>query len=195
MLDREQAGNFPGRKTKARQENELAGTVKMKLSPIQKTARRNVPGFTLVEVLISFVIFGMTTAGLIYGYTVANRLAEWSSLSFAAQSFASQGTERARAANWRPRDYPPATGPGTMDELPASTAGQPVITNVDYFDVPTKGDPSEADFDMWVTNYVWISNVSTNPPLRLIRSDSIWKFPLTGEIYTNTIILLRAPDQ
>lgn len=152
-------------------------------------------GFTLVEVLIAFLIFGMVTSGLILGYTTANRMATLSSMSLAAQSFASQGAERARAANWRPRDYPPATGPGTMDELPARADGKPVFTNIDFFDIPTKGNPSDADFDSWVTNYVWVTNVSINPPLRSIRSDAIWKFPLTGKIYTNTIILLRAPDQ
>jgi type II secretory pathway pseudopilin PulG len=167
----------------------------MRLRPITTRAQTQASGFTLMEVLISFAVFGMTTAGLIYGYVVANRLAEWSSMSLAAQSSASQGAERARAANWRPRDYPPASGPGTMDELPASTSGKAVITNVDYFDVPTKGDPSASDFDMWITNYVWVSNVATNPPLRLIRSDSVWRFPLTGKVYTNTVMLLRAPDQ
>jgi type II secretory pathway pseudopilin PulG len=167
----------------------------MKLRKIQTQNPTGCPAFTLMEILISFAIFGMATAGLIYGYVVANRIAEWSSMSLAAQSIASQGAERARAANWRPRDYPPATGPGTMDELPARSGGNAVITHVDYFDVPTKGDPSAADFSFWVTNYVWITEVSTNPPLRLIRSDSIWKFPLTGRISTNHIILLRAPDQ
>ncbi len=167
----------------------------MKLHFTHIRKRTNCPGFTLVEVLISFVIFGMATAGLIYGYVMANRMAEWSAFSLAAQSAASQGAERARAANWRPRDYPPATGPGTMDELPASTNGLPVITNVDYFDIPTKGDPTSSDFDSWVTNYVWLTNVSTNPPLREIRSDAVWRFSLTGQIYTNSVVLLRAPDQ
>ena len=152
-------------------------------------------GFTLVEILISFVIFGMVTSGLIYGYVVANRLAEWTSMSLAAQSAASQGAERARAANWRPRDYPATNGPGTMDELPPDSNGKPVMTNVDFFDIPTKGDPAAANFDFWITNYVWISIVSTNPPLRFIRSDAIWKFPLNRKLYTNTIVLLRAPDQ
>jgi hypothetical protein len=82
-----------------------------------------------------------------------------------------------------------------MDELPPSASGGPVLTNVDFFDIPTKGDPSSKDFDSWVTNHVWVSTVSANPPLRLIRSDAIWRFPLTGTIYTNTIMLLRAPDQ
>lgn len=82
-----------------------------------------------------------------------------------------------------------------MDELPPATNGLPVFTNVDYFDIPTKGDPSSTNFNMWVTNFVWVSNVFTNPPLRRIRSDAIWRFPLTGAVYTNSIVLLRAPDQ
>jgi type II secretory pathway pseudopilin PulG len=167
----------------------------MPLRFIQSKKRTRCTGFTLVEVLVSFVIFSMVTSGLIYGYVTVNRMAEWSSMSLAAQSSASQGAERARAANWRPRDYPATNGPGTMDELPPSANGGPVFTNVDFFDIPTKGDPSSKDFDSWVTNYVWVTNIFANPPLRRIRSDAIWRFPLTGTVYTNTVILLRAPNQ
>ena len=46
--------------------------------------------FTLIEVMIAFVIFGLVTSGMIYGYVEANRLAEWSSQSLAAMSYASQ---------------------------------------------------------------------------------------------------------
>jgi type II secretory pathway pseudopilin PulG len=167
----------------------------MRLHLAQSKKRTDCSGFTLMEIMVAFGIFAMATGGLVYGYVVANRLAAWSSMSLAAESFASQGTERARAANWRPRDYPPATGPGTMDELPVPVGGGPAFTNVDYFDIPTKGDPSSTNFDFWVTNYVWVSNVTTNPPLRMYRSDAIWKFPITGRLYTNSVILLRAPDQ
>ena len=148
-----------------------------------------------MEILLSFLMFSLVTSGVIYGYVVANRMAEWSSMSLAAQSSASQGAEQARAANWRPRDYPATNGPGTMDELPPATNGLPVFTNVDFFDIPTKGDPTTKDFTSWVTNYVWVTNCSLNPPLRSIRSDAVWCFALTGQIYTNSIVLLRAPDQ
>ena len=151
--------------------------------------------FSLVEVMIAFVIFGMATSGLIYGYVAANQMAEWSSMSLAAQSSASQGLERARMANWRPRDFPATNGPGTMDELPPSTNGLPVFTNVDYFDIPCKGDPTSTNFNMWVTNFVWVTTTSVNPPLRKIRSDTIWRFPKSNQVYTNSLILLRSPDQ
>ena len=53
--------------------------------------------FTLIEVMIGFFIFGLVTAGMIYGYVEANRIAEWSSQSLAAMSYASQGMEQMRA--------------------------------------------------------------------------------------------------
>lgn len=145
----------------------------------------------MVEVLIALVIFAMTLSGLIYGYVQANRTAEWSAMSLAAQSQALKGAEQARAADWRPRDWPVQSGPYTMDELTNGT----VITNIDYMDIPTKGVPTSANYNCWVTNYVSIRNVTLNPPLRQIRSDAIWAFPMTGRLCTNTVILLRASDQ
>lgn len=149
-------------------------------------------GFSLGEVLVAFGVMMMVFSGLIYGYVQANRMAEWSSMSLAAQSYASQGAEQARAADWRPRDWPPATGFGTMDELPAPTQ----YMQIGIMDVPIKGSPTNSDFAFWVTNQITISTYgSGNPQVRQIRSDCIWMFPLTMAIQTNTMILLRGADQ
>ena len=43
-------------------------------------------GSTLAEVMVSLVIFGMVVSGLIYGYVQVNRMAEFSSMSLAAQT-------------------------------------------------------------------------------------------------------------
>ena len=146
--------------------------------------------FTLVEVVMAIFIFAMVIAGVIYGYAQANRMAEWSSMSFAAQSYSSQGAEQARAADWRPQDWPVTNGPGTMDELPATN-----YITVDVMDVPSKGQPGSTNSLFWVTNFISVANVSANPAVRQIRSDCVWRFPITGKLYTNTVILLRAPDQ
>ena len=98
-------------------------------------------------------------------------------MSLAAQSYASQGTEQARAARWSYSD-------STKDELPPTN-----YTFLGFMDVPAKGDP------IILTNYVTVSNYSANPPLRLIRTDCQWTFPLTGKLQTNTVILIRAADQ
>jgi prepilin-type N-terminal cleavage/methylation domain-containing protein len=144
--------------------------------------------FTLIEVVISIAILGMVMAGLIYGYVQANWSALWSSMSLSAQTFASEGAEQARAADWRPRDYPAATGPGTMDELPSGT----IITNIGFMDVP--GDTG-TNKQFSVTNIVAITTVSVNPPLRQVRSDCYWTFPLENVRVTNTVILYRTSDQ
>lgn len=134
----------------------------------------------------------MVTGGVVYGYIQVNRMAEWSAISLAAQSYAAQGAEQVRAADWRPDDYPYVAGYGGSDELPAPTNFPGAIY---ILDIPRQGSASNSGALFYVTNYVSITTAQTNPPLRLIRSDAVWTFFLTGKVYTNTVILLRAPDQ
>jgi Tfp pilus assembly protein PilV len=154
--------------------------------------------FTLAEVLISVVVMALVVAGVLDGYVQANRMAEWSSMSLAAQSLAAQGMEQARCAQWNSQAYPYATGPGTGDELPVaaitnatySYTNSDSATNLDYaLDVPASGAPFSA------TNIITLTTVSVSPPLRMIRSDCYWIFPRTGKVFVNTMVTYRAPDQ
>jgi len=156
--------------------------------------RKNAPGFTLVELLVALLIFTLVSSGIIYGYVQANRLVQWSSISLAAQSYALQGAEQARAANWNPRGFPLTSNyPGAFDELPPTNE---VFCGTNYvLDVPSKGFPGSSDFAFYVTNYVAITNLSSNPYVRQIRSDAVWQFYLTRQFYTNTSILLRTANQ
>jgi type II secretory pathway pseudopilin PulG len=160
-----------------------------------KTARRTAEsGFTLLEILVSLFVFMLVSSGIIYGYVQVNRMAQWSSISLAAQSFAAEGAEQARSANWNPKGYPMSSNfPGAFDELPPTNE---VLFGTNYvLDVPSKGMPGSADYDFYVTNYVSITNLSSNPYVRQIRSDAVWIFYLTGVRYTNTAILLRTSNQ
>jgi type II secretory pathway pseudopilin PulG len=167
----------------------------MVLQPNHAERKGENSAFTLIEVLIAFGILAAVIYGFAYGYVQADRMAQWSAMSLAAQSYALQGAEQARAADWRPRDPVPAsgstTGLGTMDEWPAG-----LTTNqVDFMYVPSSGQPSASDLGSWETNVISVTTVSVNPPVRQIRSDCIWTFALTRAVFTNTVILLRAPDQ
>ena len=161
----------------------------------QADKRTAANAFTLVEVLVAFCIFGMVTAGMIYGYVEANRISEWSSQSLAAMSYASQGMERMRAVQWEAEEGNTQTnGPGTLDLLPMT-----VDTNtgfltystyeVDTLDIPTTGAPIP------VTNFLTVTQIHGSPAVRKIVSQVVWTFSLTGKPFTNTIVTLRAPDQ
>jgi type II secretory pathway pseudopilin PulG len=162
-----------------------------------KQNRRQQLGFTLVEVLVSFLVFSLVISGVVYGYAQVNRMAEFSSMSLAAQSSASLGLERARSAQWNYVRWPNTTyGPGTGDELgfPPSAGYTNLPPIVTIMDVPTTGAP------IYVTNFVTISNVlaslnPSDPPMRQIRSDCVWAYPISGTVCTNTAIAWRAPDQ
>jgi type II secretory pathway pseudopilin PulG len=182
-----------------RQKNEVE-PLNMLIRTCQKGmsgSRRLREAFSLVEVMIAFLIFGLVTAGILYGYVQANRIAEWSSMSLGAQSYASQGIEQALAAKWDME----ANNEVVADFLPplsytvatnwVITSGN-TYTQIDTNDVPQSGAP------LLLTNYVtvaWIDSLTNGPYLREIKSRVVWRFPLTGKFFTNTIVTLRAPDQ
>lgn len=154
----------------------------------QSNQAKTIRGFTLLETMVAFGVFAMVSGGIIYGYVQTNRMAEWSATSLAAQSFASMGAEQARAAKWDPWAYPQNSN--TDQRVSGS-----IWTNSGIYDIPIKGNPTNNNFGFFVTNIISVTNLSMNPPLRQITSTVYWNFYLTKRSYTNTVILLRAPDQ
>jgi type II secretory pathway pseudopilin PulG len=161
-------------------------------------------GFTLVEVMVSVLILVMVVAGVCYGYSQANRIAIWESMSQAAESYAVQGMEQSRAALWNPWDWVTNQGPGTEDEWPPGTP----FAQQDLLDIPMKGNPfatnaggAFTNYSFFVTNYVYVTTITNYSggyfpsPLRQIKSVAVWTFPFTGKGFTNTVITLRASDQ
>jgi type II secretory pathway pseudopilin PulG len=143
--------------------------------------------FTLIEVLISFAILALVVAGVIYGYAQTNRFAEWSSMSLAAQSYALQGLEQLRAAKWDLQANP------AIDDWPVPPGGTTNLPpQTDIMDVPMTGGQLT---NCWVTNNIKLIQLSTSPQLREVWSQCVWTFPITGRVYTNTVITYRAPDR
>ena len=156
----------------------------MQLVKQKKIGRKQAArGFTLVEVAMSMAMFGMVVEGALLGYVKFTQQAEWNAHALSAQSLASQGAEQARAAKWNPLQWPQGVGPGLSDELGTTNYAQSCA-----LDVFMDGHP------MIVTNFVEITQVSNNPPLRQIRSDCVWSFMGRGP-FTNSVILMRAADQ
>lgn len=143
------------------------------------TQARQRPGFTLAEVLISIMILGLAIGGILYGYMMAARRAEYSAYNLAAESLALQRLEQTRAASWQPNNFP------VVDNLQASNFPNQVIV----LDVPLQGTNI-----VYATNYTTILTISTNPQVRMIRVDCAWPFINKGTI-TNTVATYRSPDQ
>jgi type II secretory pathway pseudopilin PulG len=144
--------------------------------------RRNVLGFTLVEVVMAVLISTIVFATVIYAYVGANDRSEWSAYSFAAQSLAHQAIEQARAAKWDPQNWP------AYDDL-----GVTNYTRVETLDVTLTGSPVLA------TNYVNISTVTNSPEIRQLRADCVWvlvtRYHGAAGPFTNTAVSFRASDQ
>jgi type II secretory pathway pseudopilin PulG len=143
------------------------------------SSARSRGAFTLPEVLMATMIAAVSIGLLVQGYISALKRAEWSAYSLAAHSVAMQSVEQTRAAKWDLQAWPP------IDELRATN--WVVTTNV--LDIPTCGTN-------WVyaTNFVAVSDVTANPPLKLVRVECVWMFNSLGP-FTNTVAVYRAPDQ
>jgi type II secretory pathway pseudopilin PulG len=136
-------------------------------------------GFTLPEVVTAAALALVSFGGIVYGYVVSTRWAEWSAYSLAAQSLAAMRVEQARASKWDPRGWPP------YDELTTNNFGQ----TIEVLDIPVSGTNV-----VYATNTVTIRQLSTSPPLRMIRVDCVWSFQ-NRKVFTNTVVTYRAPDQ
>lgn len=160
----------------------MSETFSISTGSAQTPAASRVWGFTLAEVVISTAIIAVALGGVIYGYIRTIARSEWSAYSLAAQSLAMQGVEQTRAAKWDPQAWPP------IDELGTTNFAQ-----IEQLDVPLKGLPVLA------TNYVSVTLVSSNPPLKELRADCVWVLrngpgKQIGP-FTNSIVTLRAADQ
>jgi prepilin-type N-terminal cleavage/methylation domain-containing protein len=135
-------------------------------------------GFTLAEVVVSIAVMAFVMAGIIMGYVQTNYRAEWTSMSLVANSLAVASVEQARAAKWN--IY--STSSGSNDEMPPGTYTN-TFTNAVL--VPSTGQA------LTVQSIVQVTLVTNYPPIRQIRADCWWQFPLTGDWFTNTVITLR----
>jgi type II secretory pathway pseudopilin PulG len=154
-------------------------------------SRNSCTAMTLVEVLMAIVILAAIMGGIMMGYAQANRMAEFSSMSLAAQSTASQGMEQALAARWDTQAGDTNIGYGHADELGPVTN---YFLGTNILDVPVSGAAIPVT-NLLTISTVYIPGAGASVKIRQIRSDAIWTFPLTSVTYTNTMITLRAPDQ
>lgn len=141
--------------------------------------RKDAAGFTLVEVLLAMGILVMLGGGIVYGYIQSARMTDWQAHSLAAESFALQRIEQARAAKWDTRAGSP------VDELVSSNF-PPLLGQL--------GIPVSGTNFTFATDYTTISDISSDPPLRMIQVDCVWQFT-DGRMFTNTVVTYRAPDE
>src|SRR4029077_12300442 len=113
-------------------------------------------GFTLIEVVIAMLIISVSLAGLMGVYVQTAVRTEWSSYNLSAQMMAVSGMERCRAAKFDPRGATP------VDLLWTTNFPQ----RVDVLDVGTSGG-----IVPYGTNTTTITQIASNPPLKMIRVD------------------------
>jgi prepilin-type N-terminal cleavage/methylation domain-containing protein len=139
---------------------------------------RGQAGMTLAEVVVALAIAGLAVAGIIKGYTFCARSAEWSALSQAANALALERLEQTRGAKWDVVSWPP------VDQLVATNFPDQVVI------LDRSGSGAGITY---ATNITQISQISTDPPLKRIHVDCVWRFNGSRGI-TNSIETCRAPN-
>ena len=134
---------------------------------------------TLLEVVFALSVSGLAIAGIVGGYIFAVGSSQRSALSLAATARATERLEQTRGASWVVSSYPP------VDQLQPSNFPAEVVT----LDLAWAGTAITT-----ATNFTQISQISTNPPLRRIHVDCVWRFN-RSELVTNSVETCRAPDQ
>jgi prepilin-type N-terminal cleavage/methylation domain-containing protein len=144
-----------------------------------KPTAGSILGMTLVEVVVALAISSLAMAAIVSGYVFSITSAERSSLSSAASARAMERLEETRGARWDVSSWP------TVDQLVATNfADELVVLN-------QNGSGNQITY---ATNMTQISQISSDPPLKVIHVDCVWSFR-GGQLLTNSIETCRAPDQ
>jgi prepilin-type N-terminal cleavage/methylation domain-containing protein len=140
--------------------------------------RKGAAAFTLIEVSVALAIAVLVMTGMFKGYQIASRRAQYASFSLAASAMAMERMESIVASQW----------------VVSGTS----ITNI--FNPALKATttsalcvPNTSTNLVYGTNFVTLTQVSTNPPYILVRVDCVWNFMGMG-VFTNTVAVMRAPD-
>lgn len=143
------------------------------------TRRRGQAGFSLEEVIMSMGITALIVAGAARAHVAAAMRAEWSACSFAASNSAMQRVEQIRSARWDTLATP------VLDQLVSSNFPPQIVT----LEVPSIGTNV-----VYATNFTSVSVLSLDPPMRVVRTDCVWRFSDRG-LFTNSTVVYRGPDQ
>jgi type II secretory pathway pseudopilin PulG len=135
-------------------------------------------GMTLVEVVIAMSLTGLAVGGIINGYNYCTTSSQKAALFLAANAQAIERIEETRSAKWDTASFP------AVDRVVATNFPSKTVT----LDLSGRGGVVTP-----ATIETAITSVSSNPPLKRIRVDCIWRFG--GQWITNTIETYRAPDQ
>jgi type II secretory pathway pseudopilin PulG len=134
--------------------------------------------FTLIEVCVALAIAVLVMTGMFKGYQMASRRAQYASFSLAASAMAMQRMENIVAAQWIVSG---TTITNIFNPALRATTNAPLCV------------PNTSTNFIYGTNYVTLTQVSTNPPYIMVRVDCVWNFMGMGT-FTNTVAVLRAPD-
>jgi prepilin-type N-terminal cleavage/methylation domain-containing protein len=144
-----------------------------------KNRRAGRAGFTLIEVVLSAAIAALLLAGMFQGYNMAGRNAQYAACSMAANASAMQQLEQITSTDWVP-------SAGKLQLF------SPSLTNSQTVHLCL---PSAQGNVVAGTNLTTVTQVSTNPPYVMIQVQCVWTFPSYGGTYTNTVAMLRAPNE
>jgi Tfp pilus assembly protein PilE len=133
---------------------------------------------TLAEVVVALAIAALAIVGIVNGYTFCCRSAERSALAQTANAKALERLEQTRGAKWDVTSWP------TVDQLVATNFPAQIVV------LDRSGSGAALTY---ATNLTQISQISSNPPLKRIHVDCIWRFNVT-QLVTNSIETCRAPD-
>ena len=139
---------------------------------------RRCHGLTLVETVVALAIAGIVIAATVGGFVSLLRTTESVSYSLGANALAVQGYEQTRAAKWDAIAFP------NVDEVVGSNF-PPMLYTIDRSRSGTNAS--------FATNYTTITTLSTNPLLKIVRVDCVYRF-VNGKVFTNSIVSYRATE-